>query len=45
MISGWTSAWGGGIRQEVAGRVWAVGDEGEDLRDEALLDARFLGRG
>lgn len=29
-------------REEVAGPCGTVGDEGEDLGDEALLDARFL---
>ncbi|KAJ8112807.1 hypothetical protein OPT61_g4912 [Boeremia exigua] len=33
-------AGGRGARQEVAGRVGAVGDEGEDLGDQALLHAR-----
>jgi hypothetical protein len=40
----WLSSWRD-IRQEVTCRVWAVGDEGEDLGDESLLDARFLGTG
>ena len=30
---------GGDARQEVAGGVGAVGDEGEDLGDQALLHA------
>jgi len=36
--------WGGwgGLREEVAGCGWAVGDEGEDLRDQALLHAGVL---
>jgi hypothetical protein len=31
-----------GVREEVACRVGAVGDEGKDLRDEPLLNAGFL---
>lgn len=31
------------VRKEVTGGVWTVGDEGEDFRDEALLNARVLG--
>ena len=29
-------------REEVAAALWAGGDEGEDLGDEALLDGRVL---
>lgn len=29
--------------EEVAGACWAMGDEGEDLGDETLLDGGFLG--
>lgn len=31
------------LREEVTCRIWAVGDESEDFRNEALLDAGFLG--